>query len=209
MTDAMLGPLFTLVSIAIPVGIACLAVAATVAPQGMTIATNAADLPLVYANEAFLRMTGFSPSEILGRNCRFLQGQDTDPAQVALIKRALAAGESVTAVLRNHPRDGSAFWNRIAISPDRQVAVSTDWGGEGRFAGPVQFWDLDRFREVHVIREDRGQLCGFSPDGRSVLLLNTKLQLWDLMRPARHRAFGVTRHPSILPDHTQQVTLTR
>ena len=95
------------------------AVAATVAPQGMTIATNAVDFPLVYANEAFLRMTGFSPNEILGRNCRFLQGPDTDPAQLAVIKRALAAEESVTAVLRNHRRDGSAFWNRIAISPVR------------------------------------------------------------------------------------------
>jgi PAS domain S-box-containing protein len=95
------------------------AVAATVAPQGMTIATNAADYPLVYANEAFLRMTGFSPNEILGRNCRFLQCPDTDPVQLAVIKRALTAGESVTAVLRNHRRDGSAFWNRIAISPVR------------------------------------------------------------------------------------------
>jgi len=95
------------------------AVAATVAPQGMTIATNTGDLPLVYANEAFLRMTGYPPNEILGRNCRFLQGDDTDPAQLAAIKQALTAGESVTVLLRNHRRDGTGFWNQVSISPVR------------------------------------------------------------------------------------------
>lgn len=95
------------------------AVAATVAPQGMTIATNAGDRPLVYANEAFLRMTGFTPQDILGRNCRFLQGPDTDAAQIDRVSRALTAGESVTVVLRNYRRDGSSFWNQVSISPVR------------------------------------------------------------------------------------------
>lgn len=107
------------------------AVAATTVPQGMTIAVNSGDRPLVYANEAFLRMTGCAPNEILGRNCRFLQGADTDAGQVALIRQALTLGESVTAVLRNYRRDGTAFWNRVSISP----VTNPDTGKVTHFIG--------------------------------------------------------------------------
>jgi len=116
------------------------AVAATAAPQGMTIASNADDQPLVYANEAFLRMTGFPPSEILGQNCRFLQGRDTDPVQLALLRRALAAGESVTVVLRNYRRDGSGFWNQVSISPVRNPdsgKITHFIGTQTEAAGPA------------------------------------------------------------------------
>ncbi|WP_456913454.1 SpoIIE family protein phosphatase [Geodermatophilus sp. SYSU D00696] len=75
------------------------------------------DNPLVWVNPSFSRITGYSYEESVGRNCRFLQGPGTDPASVAEIRRALAAQEPLTITVLNHRRDGTAFWNQLAISP--------------------------------------------------------------------------------------------
>ena len=75
------------------------------------------DDPLVWVNPSFSRITGYSYEESVGRNCRFLQGPNTDPAALAAIRTALAAREPITITLLNHRRDGTAFWNQVAISP--------------------------------------------------------------------------------------------
>ncbi|SFO31767.1 PAS domain S-box-containing protein [Geodermatophilus obscurus] len=75
------------------------------------------DDPLVWVNPSFSRITGYSYEESVGRNCRFLQGPSTDPAVVATLREALEAQEAVTVTLLNHRRDGTAFWNQVAISP--------------------------------------------------------------------------------------------
>ena len=95
------------------------AVAASGAVQGITISASGDDLPLVYANESFQRLTGYAPMDILGRNCRFLQGPDTDPAVVARLGDALRRHLDITAVIRNYRLDGTAFWNKVSISPIR------------------------------------------------------------------------------------------
>ncbi|MCZ2826863.1 MULTISPECIES: diguanylate cyclase domain-containing protein [unclassified Modestobacter] len=96
--------------------------AVSVASNGIVIAdARRPDQPLVYANAAFLRLTGYQEAEVLGRNCRFLQGQDTDRNQVHPIRRRLVAGRDVDAVLLNYRRDGSAFWNEMHISAVRDA----------------------------------------------------------------------------------------
>ena len=95
------------------------AVAASGAVQGITISTSGDDLPLVYANESFQRLTGYAPMDILGRNCRFLQGPDTDPAVGARLGEALRRHLDITAVIRNYRVDGTSFWNKVSISPIR------------------------------------------------------------------------------------------
>jgi len=76
------------------------------------------DAPIVLANQAFLDLTGYEASEVIGRNCRFLQGPETDEADVEAIRRGLAAGEEcLTVELLNYRKDGSTFWNQLAISP--------------------------------------------------------------------------------------------
>lgn len=77
------------------------------------------DNPIVFANEAFQRLSGYGVDEIVGRNCRFLQGPETDPVAVAKIRDALAAEESISIDLLNHRKDGSTFWNALYISPVR------------------------------------------------------------------------------------------
>ena len=95
---------------------------ATTPPPGITIAGNVANVPLVYANEAFAELTGYRVGDVLGRNCRFLQGTGTDPKHIAKIGRALSNGQDVSVVMRNYRRDGSPFLNWVSISPLRDPA---------------------------------------------------------------------------------------
>lgn len=75
------------------------------------------DAPLIYANPAFYRVTGYSPEETLGRNCRFLQGPDTDPQTVATIRRTLEARKECVVELLNYRKDGTPWWNRLSLLP--------------------------------------------------------------------------------------------
>jgi len=75
------------------------------------------DNPIVYANEVFEEMTGYSRDEILGRNCRFLQGDDHEQPAVDQIRAALAEKRPVEVTLRNYRKDGSLFYNRLTIRP--------------------------------------------------------------------------------------------
>lgn len=75
------------------------------------------DNPIVLANQAFLNLTGYSADEVIGRNCRFLQGPETDPKDVDAVRAGLAANGPVDVELLNYRKDGSSFWNQLAISP--------------------------------------------------------------------------------------------
>jgi PAS domain S-box-containing protein len=75
------------------------------------------DNPLVWVNPSFSRVTGYEYDDAVGRNCRFLQGPATDPAAVQTIRDALAEQRSIVTTLLNYRKDGTAFWNQLAISP--------------------------------------------------------------------------------------------
>lgn len=76
-----------------------------------------ADNPIAFANNAFLDLTGYELSEIIGRNCRFLQGAETDPDSIAELRRAVADREAIALEILNYRRDGSPFWNAVFIGP--------------------------------------------------------------------------------------------
>ncbi len=78
---------------------------------------NQDDNPIAFANKAFLDLTGYEESEVLGRNCRFLQGAQTDRAAVAELRDAVKAHDSIALELLNYRRDGSPFWNAVFIGP--------------------------------------------------------------------------------------------
>jgi len=75
------------------------------------------DNPMVYVNEAFEELTGYPEGELLGRNCRFLQGDETDPETVAQLREAIDSEEPVTVEIRNYRKDGTPFWNELTVSP--------------------------------------------------------------------------------------------
>ncbi len=83
---------------------------------------NQSDNPIIFCNEAFRRLTGYRDDEIIGRNCRFLQGPETDNATIAKIREGIAAGHDVAVDILNYRKDGTTFWNAVFISPVRDEA---------------------------------------------------------------------------------------
>ncbi|MGI2034219.1 PAS domain-containing protein [Rhizobium panacihumi] len=80
------------------------------------------DNPIIFCNEAFRKLTGYSDEEIIGRNCRFLQGAETDRETIAKIRDSIAAGQDVAVDILNYRKDGNTFWNAVFISPVRDEA---------------------------------------------------------------------------------------
>ncbi|CAH8363578.1 unnamed protein product [Eruca vesicaria subsp. sativa] len=99
------------------------------------------DYPIMYASAGFFNMTGYTSKEVVGRNCRFLQGSGTDADELARIRESLAAGNSYCGRLLNYKKDGTSFWNLLTIAPIKdesgkvlkfigmQVEVSKHTGG--------------------------------------------------------------------------------
>ncbi|MGR8930266.1 MAG: PAS domain-containing protein [Gammaproteobacteria bacterium] len=86
--------------------------------NGVTLADpDLEDSPIIYANRAFERLTGYSQSEIVGRNCRFLQGKDRNQPERYQIAEAMKSQDSVEVTLRNYKKDGTLFHNHLKIIP--------------------------------------------------------------------------------------------
>jgi PAS domain S-box-containing protein len=75
------------------------------------------EMPIIYVNPAFERITGYSRAEVVGRNCRFLQADDHDQPALEELRAALREGRSCQVVLRNYRKDGTLFWNELALAP--------------------------------------------------------------------------------------------
>jgi PAS domain S-box-containing protein/diguanylate cyclase (GGDEF)-like protein len=73
--------------------------------------------PIIYANDGFLRLTGYEEREVIGRNCNFLQASDREQPTIGLIRDALAQGRAVNVTLRNYRKNGTMFWNELSLSP--------------------------------------------------------------------------------------------
>ena len=120
------------------------------------------DNPVVFANDSFCRLSGYRRDEIVGRNCRFLQGPETDPATVRRIHDAVARVEPLEIDIRNHRKNGEPFWNRLLMAPvndaDGQLAYF--------FASQV---------DVTIERE---RLAGLESDNAALLAeLTTRLRV--------------------------------
>lgn len=105
------------------------------ATNGILIAdARQPDMPTVYCNAAFEKITGYAAEEVLGRNCRFLQGTEHQQPGIETIRRAIRQGTEAKAELRNYRKDGSLFWNELYIAPvkDQQgrlthfIGIQTD-----------------------------------------------------------------------------------
>lgn len=88
--------------------------------NGIVIAdAQAEDMPISYVNPAFETLTGYRADEILGKNCRFLQGEERNQPELEILRRSLAEGTDCNVILRNFRKDGALFWNHLFISPVR------------------------------------------------------------------------------------------
>lgn len=107
------------------------------------------DNPIVFCNEAFERLSGYTRDEIIGVNCRFLQGPDTDRDTVRRIHDAIAAGHAINVDLLNYRKDGTPFWNALYLSPVRGRA------GDIQFFFASQLDVTDRVETQRMIAEQK------------------------------------------------------
>ncbi len=105
--------------------------ALAVAAEGITISDALLpDQPIIYVNKGFERLTGYTASDIVGLNCRFLQGKSTDPDTIRQIRDAIDSDSAFSAEILNHRKDGTPFWNRLSITPVKNDAgVTTHYIG--------------------------------------------------------------------------------
>ncbi len=104
---------------------------------------RAEDLPILYVNPAFEQMTGYPLDEVVGRNCRFLQGEERQQPELEILRAALARRRECNVILRNYRKDGSLFWNHLFLSP-----VKDDGGTVTHFVGVQN--DLTERRQVEA-----------------------------------------------------------
>ena len=107
------------------------------------------DNPIVFCNEAFQTLTGYDRAEIIGSNCRFLQGPETDRDSVAKVRAAVEQQTDVAVDLLNYRKDGSTFWNALYLSPVRNDA------GEVVFFFASQLDVTDRVQARNMIAEQK------------------------------------------------------
>ncbi|NES74142.1 MAG: PAS domain S-box protein, partial [Okeania sp. SIO2D1] len=117
----------------------------------------------LYANSGFEKTTGYSISEVIGRNCRFLQGTDTNQPEIQELKQAIAAEKKCSVVLQNTRKDGSKFWNEVTISP-----VYDDFGTLTHYVG-VQVDVTKRIIAQQAMQESEARFRSMA-DGIAVMI---------------------------------------
>lgn len=110
------------------------------------------DNPIIYSNQAFLDLCGYDMDEIIGTNCRFLQGEDSDAQAIATLRGAVKAGTSARVTLKNYKKDGTPFWNDLVMSP-----IKDDKGVTTHFMG-MQLDVTDRIEAEHRMAAKSQQL---------------------------------------------------
>lgn len=144
--------------------------------------TAAPGMPLMYVNGAFETITGYSSEEALGRNCKFLQGGDSDQAELGKLRAAIREQRAASVLLRNYRKDGSMFLNELYISP---VSDTTDGAGAGHFVGVLyDVTQIKRYQEDLEHQANYDTLTGLANRN----LLNERTQQ-ALIQARRHDQF--------------------
>lgn len=134
-----------------------------------TIVTNPrlADNPIVAANQAFCALTGYARDEVLGRNCRFLSGKDTEAAERAALRSAVAALQPALVELTNYRRDGSPFRNAVMIAPLLDDSGKAAWflGSQMDVSGRRTPRQAEAARLVAALTARQHQVLGYMAAG--------------------------------------------
>ena len=126
------------------------------APVGITVADpNEPDEPLIYVNEAFERLSGYDTYDILGRNCRFLQGEGTDPETVDRIRQAVDNERSISVEILNYRKNGEPFWNQLNVAPVHDDGELTHYLGFQTDITERKEVELRARRQAEELRADR------------------------------------------------------
>lgn len=144
------------------------------------------DNPIVYVNREFTKITGYFREEVIGRNCRFLQGEDRDQQEILIAEKAIQKGEPCRVTLRNYTREGKLFWNNLKIAP-----VKNNKGKVTHFIG-IQNDITDQVEIRREIEEREQQWATLVQQDPDVILISTgekgKIQF---INPAGVEIYGV------------------
>jgi len=176
--------------------------------QGFTVVdAQSPDMPIIFVNSAFTRITGYRPEEVLGRNCRLLQGPETDRETTKQLESAIREDRSCSVEILNYRRDGMPFWNHLTISPvhdshgrtthfvgiqtdvserkslERQLLQSQKMEAIGRLAGGI----AHDFNNLLTI------ILGYNELLQEMNLANDQTFLIQQIRDAGERAVALTR----------------
>ena len=144
--------------------------------------TAAPGMPLIYVNGAFETITGYTSEEAIGRNCRFLQGTDTDQPELGKLRAAIREQRPASVLLRNYHKDGSMFLNELYIAP---VSETIDGSGAGHFVGVLyDVTQIKRYQEDLEHQANYDTLTGLANRN----LLNERTQQ-ALIQARRHDQF--------------------
>lgn len=171
-------------------------------PISITVAdARAPDTPIIYVNQTFRALTGYTRTEVLGRNYRLLQGPETDPAAVRAIDKALAEGVSADIRLLNHRKDGSIFLNRLVVMPIRDGAgtVTAFLGMQQDITEEARLEEADRQRQRV---EALGRMMGGVAHEINNLMQPIALLGQELLD--RHRADGDAEYLDVILDCTRK-----
>ncbi len=160
---------------------------------------NTPDYPIIYLNDAFVKITGYSREEVIGRNCRFLQGSDRDQPELEIIRAALREKTGCRCVLRNYRKDGTLFYNQLAISPIHSTAGKLMY-----FVGTAQDITLRKNAEDNLAASevkyrrvvDSVQEVIFQTDVRGN---------WTFINPAWHALTGYRVEESLGKNFLRQI----
>jgi PAS domain S-box-containing protein len=145
---------------------------------------NELDNPIIYANPAFERITGYSAEGAIGKNCRFLQGEDRDQPALEELRAAVKERRECQVILRNYTKDGTLFWNELSISP-----VNDEEGNLANFFGVLA--DVTERKRTEEALQYQLDLVRAITDNAA-----DSLFLWDtegrvtFMNPAAEQTFG-------------------
>lgn len=142
---------------------------------------QAPDQPIIYVNPAFEQLTGYTAAEVLGKNCRFLQGPTAQQPGLDLIRRAIRHQEKISAELLNYRKDGSSFWNELTLAP-----VFDEQGQASHYVGMLRdITEHKNYRQELEYQTNYDSLTGL-PNRN---LLHDRLQQAIAYAKRNHRAF--------------------
>lgn len=142
------------------------------------------DYPIIYANEAFLRITGYAIEEVLGRNCRFLQQGDCNQANLIDLRAALLDNTDNHVILRNYRKDGSLFWNEIYVSP-----VHDKQGGITHYIGVLN--DVThRIEMEYALSKSEARMRSIFNNVSDSIIIIDEHGIVEKLNPSAERLFG-------------------
>jgi PAS domain S-box-containing protein len=155
------------------------------------------DQPIVLANSAFLELTGYQADEVVGRNCRFLQGEGTSPITIAAIRSSLIEERETTVDILNYRKDGTPFWNRLHTSP----LCADDGTVDYIFASQI---DVTEQRRIEVLEATEHRLLK-EVDHRAknvMAIVESIVRLSNADNPARYAMAIQMRVQALAKVHT-------